>query len=333
MSENNKLKLLRVLDIMKRTDEFHPINAKQIVDKLKFYGIDVERKSILRDLKCLEDAGYSINKCENHNDGFYMTDQLFEDYELKILADAVNSSKFLTQKDSHEIVKKLKSIATYEGEEIIHATTYVDNEIKSDDSMNKIKIDTIIRAIKGNKKISFQYYENDKNGKKKLKRDGYTYRISPYYLVLYYDEYILIGNSETNNHATYFRVEMITKIEAINEIARRKEEIEEFGQNDGNFKIAKYLKQNVNLWPGEIKEVKLLCNNSIMNHVKKKFGKDIWMKMLENGTFETRVAVADSKGFYEWLGSYGTKAVLLSPDDMIDHYRSYLLEILGKYKV
>lgn len=79
------------------------------------------------------------------------------------------------------------------------------------------------------------------------------------------------------------------------EIARRKEEIEEFGQNDGNFKIAKYLKQNVNLWTGEIKEVKLLCNNSIMNHVKMKFGRDIWMKMLENGTFETRVAVADSK--------------------------------------
>ena len=332
MSENNKLKLLRVLDIMKKTDELHPINAKQIVAKLEAYGIEVERKSILRDLKCLEDAGYSINKCENHNNGFYLTDQLFDDFELKVLADAVNTSKFLTQKDSLELIKKIKSIATYEGEEIIRATTYMDCEIKSDDNMNKIKIDTIIRAIKERKKISFQYFEICESGKKELKRGGYRYQISPYYLVLYSDEYIMIGNSDTNNHATYFRLEMITKIEGVNEKSRNKEEIDEFGDNENDFNIAQYLKQNVNLWSGEVREVKLVCKNSISNHLKMKFGKDIWMKVLGNGTFETRIKVADSEGFYEWIASYGTKIEVLSPKSMREQYVLRLKLVLENYQ-
>lgn len=110
MPENNKLKLLYILEMMKKTDEFHPLNATQIKEKLKAYMIDAERKSICRDIECLEDAGYSIIKCANHNKGWYMTDQDFEDYELKILADAVAKAQFLTVEDTRKLIKKLKNL-------------------------------------------------------------------------------------------------------------------------------------------------------------------------------------------------------------------------------
>ena len=107
MAENNKLKLLYILDMMKKTDEFHPLNATQIKEKLKTYMIDAERKSISRDIECLSDAGYSIIKCDNHNKGWYMTDQDFEDYELKILADAVAKAQFLTADDTRKLIKMI----------------------------------------------------------------------------------------------------------------------------------------------------------------------------------------------------------------------------------
>lgn len=111
MPENNKLKLLYILDMMKKTDEFHPLNSTQIKEKLKAYMIDAERKAISRDIECLEDAGYSIIKCANHNKGWYMTDQDFEDYELKILADAVAKAQFFNgRRYKKTYKKKLKNL-------------------------------------------------------------------------------------------------------------------------------------------------------------------------------------------------------------------------------
>ena len=123
MAETNKLKILYVLDIMRKTDEQHPMNISQIAEKLwSVYGLKSERKSINRDLQTLEDAGYSIVKCENHNLGWYMVDQDFEDHELKMLADAVASAKFMTLEDSRALIKKIKNIATREGEKLIDTT-------------------------------------------------------------------------------------------------------------------------------------------------------------------------------------------------------------------
>ena len=126
MTGNSKLKIIYILEIMKKTDEHHPINTTQIAEKLASYGIQAERKSIARDIRCLEDAGFSIAKCVNHNDGWYMFDQEFEDHELKMLVDAVASAKFLTMEDSRRLIKKLKKLATKDGEEIINATLIID---------------------------------------------------------------------------------------------------------------------------------------------------------------------------------------------------------------
>ena len=168
MAEKNKLKILYILDIMKKTDENHPVNSTQIAEQLSRYGIKAERKSIGRDLECLEDAGYSIIKCENHNLGWYMIDQEFEDFELKILADSVAAARFLTLEDSNKLIRKIKKLATKDGESIIKLTTNVDEAIKIADAKFKIKYDAIMRAIAEHKQIRFQYYELSAGNKKVL---------------------------------------------------------------------------------------------------------------------------------------------------------------------
>lgn len=155
MPENNKLKLLYILEMMKKTDEFHPLNSTQIKEKLKAYMIDAERKAISRDIECLEDAGYSIIKCANHNKGWYMTDQDFEDYRAENIADAVAKAQFLTVEDTRKLIKKIKKLATAEGEKIIARTTFVDDDLKIADNKFKLKFDLLIRAITAGNRCNF----------------------------------------------------------------------------------------------------------------------------------------------------------------------------------
>ena len=329
MAENSKLKLLYILDIMRKTDEFHPINSTQIASKLSAYGIHAERKSIGRDLACLEDAGYSIIKCADHNKGWYMTDQTFEDFELKILCDAVGAAPFLTDKDSRDLIKKVRDLATAEGEKLISAATYQDTTIKTDDKRNKIKIDTVTRAIKAKKKITFQYYEDAPGNKRRLRRDGHVYCVSPYYLVLYENQYYLICNSDTNDGLTHFRLEMLTGVAVTEQDARNPETIPIHGTD---FDLGAYLRRSQNMWSGDQVQVKLRCDNYIRDIIRMRFGKHVMM--IDDGPehFTVTVEVADNTGLYQWLAERGTRLTVLSPESVRNHYLAYLRNIIGMYE-
>lgn len=329
MAENSKLKLLYILDIMRKTDEFHPINSTQIAEKLSAYGIRAERKSIGRDLACLEDAGYSINKCADHNKGWYMTDQTFEDYELKILCDAVGSAAFLTDKDTRDLMKKVRDLATSEGEKLIAAATHLDAGIKTDDKSSKIKIDNITRAIKAGRQITFQYYEDTAGNKRRLRRDGHTYCVSPYYLVLHENQYFLICNSRSNDGLTHFRLEMITNLSLTDTPSRDPRTLPAHGES---FDLGAYLRRSQNMWSGERVQVKLRCDNYLRNEIRMHFGKQVMM--MDDGPehFTVNVEAADNTGLYQWLAEQGTRLTVVSPADVRSHYIDYLHSILKLYE-
>ena len=67
-----KLKLLRILDILRETDEKHPITAPSICTKLYEMGISAERKSVCRDIRTLAEYGYDIVLCHDNKLGYYM---------------------------------------------------------------------------------------------------------------------------------------------------------------------------------------------------------------------------------------------------------------------
>ena len=90
--EKNKQKLLAVLDILNETDELHPITANRITERLRLMGIEAERKSVLRDIAALSEYGCDIILHPDNKLGFYIGSRTFEDWELKILMDSVQSS-------------------------------------------------------------------------------------------------------------------------------------------------------------------------------------------------------------------------------------------------
>ena len=330
MEGRTKEKLLFILERLKKTDEQHPVNTNELIAYLGERGITAERKSVARDVAALRDAGYSIILCDEYKRGYYMTDQLFEDYELKIIADAVSGAKFITYEDSSSIVDKLCELASPTGEEIIKNHTFIDEKIKSKNKKVRYNIDKVINAIKNGKRITFQYFEFAADGKMQLKRDGHIYEISPYYLCWDDDSYFLIGNSKSHDHLIHFHVEMMTNVEITKTPIRPREEIEEFR---GSFSIGDYLRRSVNMYGGESVKITLECSEKIAKNVRKEFGEDIITKPIGEDRFVTEVKAAEGEGLIRWIMQFSAEDMkVVAPENIVETIRKRAKELYKIYE-
>lgn len=330
MEGRTKGKLLFILERLKKTDEQHPVNTNELISYLNEKGITAERKSVARDIAALRDAGYSIILCDEFKRGYYMTDQLFEDYELKIIADAVSGAKFITYEDSSSIVDKLCELASPTGEEIIKNHTFIDEKIKSKNKKVRYNIDKVITAIKNGKRITFQYFEFAPDGKMQLKRDGHVYEISPYYLCWDNDSYFLIGNSKSHDHLIHFHVEMMTNVEIIKTPIRPRNEIEELR---GSFSIGDYLRRSVNMYGGESVKLVLECNEKIAKDVRNEFGEEIRTVPIGENRFRTEVYAAEGEGLLRWIMQFSAEDIkVVSPENIREKIKNRAKELFDIYE-
>ena len=333
MVSSNVLKILFVLEMLKRTDEQHPINSTQIIDELKKLGLDAQRKSIGNYIRILrEELDYDIILCDNKNLGWYMVGQDFEEYELKMLVDAVNSAKFLTADKTRELRNKILSFATKEGKRVIKSAMVMDESLKITDKMFDIKFDAVMRAIADNRQIKFQYQELVSNNQIKLKNDGKYYQITPYYMGVWGHEYFVVANTLGHDNVSFYRIEMMKNIETVNENARPMSEVDELkdigkkGRTFGDF-----IKENINLRNGIVKSVKISGINKLQREVTKKFGNKISFKSMDSEHFTVNVNVADSAGLYQWIAQYGSNMRIEAPEECIEEFKKFLTDTLKQY--
>ena len=333
MAENGKLKILYLLDIMKKTDKDHPINTPQILSKLSERGIKAERKAISRDLDALTEAGYRVVKAPNHNDGYYMESQSFDDAELKILADSVAAAKFLTVKESKELIDKIKALASKETEKVIKANVYMDDSFKLTDTDFVGKCKVIIKAIAEHKQIKFRYESLGEKNKRIEKWEGYFYKATPYYMGMWGPEYFVIANTTGHSNASSYRLEMMADVEILDEPATpmsKVDELKDIGR--GGRTLGKYIKEAIHLQPGnETHSIKISGNNAIRIEVIKKFGNNIMIRDLPNDRFSVNLDVKDSEGIFQWLARYGSNIKLEWPEEDVLKYKEYISSILEQY--
>ena len=330
MEGRTKEKLLYILERLKKTDEQHPVNTNELIAYLAEKGVTAERKSVARDISALREAGYSIILCDELKRGYYMTDQLFEDYELKIIADAVSGAKFITYDDSVSIVEKLCELASPTGEEIIKEHTFIDEKIKSKNKKVRFNIDRVITAIKTGKRITFQYFEFAPDGKMQLKRDGHVYEISPYYLCWDDDSYFLIGNSKSHDHLIHFHVEMMTNVEITKTPIRPRNEIEELR---GNFSIGEYLRKSVNMYGGESIRLVLECSDKIAKDVRTEFGEEIRTFKVGENSFRTDVNAAEGEGLIRWIMQFSPEDLkVISPENIKEAIKERAKDLYKLYE-
>lgn len=326
--EKNKLKLLYVLDIIKETDELHPITATQICKKLKLYGIEAERKSICRDINTLIEYGYDINLMADNKLGYFFGERIFEDWELKVLIDAIWQSKFLTKSNSKIITDKLISLSSAQSQKMLKKITPVKSYIKTKNTSTKLNIDNILSAIRTDKKISFKYVYTDVKMEPVYKRNGLAYIVNPYSLIWKNDKYYLIGNYDKYDDLSYYRLDKIKELVILEEPIKKSTDI--VGDNP-DLKIEAYVSQSIYNYAGEKIRLHLQVGDYMVDDIIDYFGDEV--TFTPNGNrYDVSVCVNESQGLYYWLLQFGENVKVISPNSVKEKLIAKLKNICKQYE-
>lgn len=325
-SEKQKLKLVMLLDILKKhTDEEHGITMPQIISELEKESIRAERKALYADIKLLQDNGYDIvGEKIAGNYEYRLLDREFELPELKLLIDAVQVSKFISQKRSNELIKKIEALASdYQASEL-HRQVYVTNRIKTSYDSTYYNIDGINMAINKNSQIDFDYYEWTLDKKMEIRPNGNKTGISPWALTWDDENYYLVAYEDASGQIKHYRVDKMRNIKLTDKERDGKEEF-------GRFDMAVYAKKVFNMFTGETTKVKMEFDNQLIGVVIDRFGKDIMIIPSEKGKFIINADVNVSNMFFGWIVGLGSRVKILEPESVVKKMKQEIERLSNQY--
>ncbi len=307
---NSKIKVLYILEILKKySDEAHPLNSAEIIEKLLAYGVTCERKSLYNDIELLQIAGYDIINTKTPKSGYFLASREFEQPELSLLADAVMAANFVTPKKTGEILKKLEGFLSVHDAVNFRNRIFIDNTHKCENNEIYYNIDKIQRAIEGNKRVEFTYIRH-KIIDGKPEEHKTTFYVSPYALTWVDDNYYLIGNMHKYNNLIHLRVDRMKGVTIQKKDARNFEEVSEYR---GFFDTADYTAKAFNMFGGEKARIELLCKNESFEMVQDEFGKDIVYIKHDDNHFRILCDGIISEGLTSYLVQFADNIEVLSP--------------------
>lgn len=329
---NQKQKLLYIAKFLsQKTDENFGVTVADIIDYLAENEITAERKSIYDDLRTLADFGMDI--CSNKVGKitvYFLGSREFELAELKLLVDAVQSSKFISKSKSNKLIKKLETLASENDAKALHRQVVVSDRVKTQNEKVYYNIDAINTAINAKKKITFTYYEwaVDTSGQKKIvrrkRRGGKRYEVSPKALIWDDENYYLVAFDGEEEKIKHYRVDKMESIEVTSEKAQG-------GAKAGDIDTARYSKQIFGMYGGKLMSVKLRFSNDLVGVVADRFSDKVFISAANDGTFTVSVDVMLSPQFFGWLFSFGDKVKIISPKAARDEFTSWLDAVRESY--
>ncbi|MBQ9471778.1 MAG: WYL domain-containing protein, partial [Ruminococcus sp.] len=281
-----KQKLLYIMKFfLEKTDEEYGVTVADIIEYLSEYGIEAERKSIYSDIECLRDFGMDIVKSKVGKISlFSLVSRDFTTEEIKLLIDAVQSSKFITLKKSRELIRKIEGLTSENQAKELHRQVIVANRVKNSNEDIYRNIDSINRAINNKRKISFYYnmWQVSRTGARKIvkvrRHDGARYLLTPKALTWDDENYYLIAYDKDADMLKHFRVDKMESIEVEDERADSVKSVDKFD-------LAVYTKQIFGMYGGETVSVKLRFDDSLIGVVADRFSDKVFIMPHSDGTF------------------------------------------------
>ena len=323
---NQKFKLYRMAQIMQeKTDDEHYITMPEIMANLAGYDVTADRKSIYADLRDLSILGVEVEgEPIGNRYHYHVVSRLFELPELKLLVDAIQSSKFITEKKSNTLIKKLEKMASKYDAQKLQRQVYVSGRIKTMNESIYYTVDAIHNAISENKKIRFQYYQWNVKKEMELRHNGAWYDISPWGLSWDDENYYLVGYDSDARQIKHYRVDKMLHIKSSDE---RREGKEFFKKLD----MADYAKKSFGMFGGKEQTVKLLVKNSLAGVIIDRFGKDVMMIPADEEQFTVNVDVHVSRQFLGWIFSLGEDIKIAGPSDVVEQMKMETRRLLEQY--
>lgn len=327
-----KRKLLYLMKILlEETDEEHGLTMKELLEGLLRYGIVTERKSVYDDIEVLREYGLDVENTPERRRRYYVGARAFQLPELRLLVDAVQSSRFITHKKSSELIKKVESLCSVHEAKLLQRQVYVANRIKTMNESIYYNIDKIQTAIGQGRQVSFRYFhwkvsfEGMEKYKKEYRHAGGRYTISPWALSWDDENYYMIGFDASAGKIKHYRVDKMESI-SMTELPR---------EGEGHFEafdMAVYSKGVFGMYGGQEETVGLLFENAMIGVVLDRFGKDVFLRREDDGHFKIQVKVQVSPQFFSWVFGLGTQVKLLTPPAVVQAFEEHLRKTLGQYQ-
>ena len=326
VGSNQKLKLLYLTKIfLEKTDENHRITTPELIQALGAYDISVERKTIYTDIENLRTFGLDIiGESEGRGYSYYVGSRDFELAELKLLVDSVQSAKFITEKKSNALIKKIESLTSHHEAKQLQRQVYVSGRNKTSNESIYYNVDFIHSAIATNVQVRFQYFQWNVKKQQELRRDGKWYQVSPWALTWDDENYYLVGFDSEAGQLKHYRVDKMLSLE-LTEERRCGEEI--FKATD----MVAYTKRLFGMFDGEQQRVHMECKNELAGVVIDRFGQDVTMIQTDEEHFEVRVNVAVSGQFLGWVMSLGDRVRILEPEPVVEEMKMRIRQLSQLY--
>ena len=320
MENGTKLRLLYIYQyLLRHSDAEHPVSTPELLKFLKDeYGLDVHRTTLPNDFAMMEEAGLHFEIIKSRQNKYYFDGRLFDVAELKVLIDAISSSKFITEKKSKDLIQKLTTLTSEYNAEKLRRHVTVEGRVKSENEKAYYILDAVNDAIDKGCKIRFQYTEYSIHKRKAMKNGGEYYIVSPYALVWDGDYYYMIGWCDNREHMRNFRLDRIYKTPILLED-------EPAIPEPNDFNLAEYSQKVFRMFGSdESIPVDLLCEVGTMNSIVDKFGTKVKTKEVDEKHFMTTVTVSPSPTFYRWVFGWNGGMKIMGPESVKKEYKAML---------
>lgn len=324
-SEGQKGKLVWLLRILARyTDEEHLINVPRILELLAAEGIAAERKSVYDDIATLRALGYDIVQHRGRGGGYYLASRPFQLPELKLLADSVQASRFITRKKSDQLIRALSQFASQWEANELQRQVFASSRVKSMNESIYYNVDALHRAIASDRQVRFVYQEWNLDKKKVARRGGGAYQVSPWALLWEEENYYLVAFEESKG-MRHYRVDKMTSITTLEQPRLGREEF-------APQKMRNYAKPMFGMFGGPVSRVELRCENSVIGPMLDRFGTGVTIMPQPDGWFTLYADVVVSPPFFGWLCGFGGRVELVAPADARQQLRQMLETISKAYQ-
>ena len=321
------LKTLYIMQILtEHTDEDHALNATKIGEILKRdYGIDVHRQTIYSEIGKLMDFGMDIVLNENERlGGYYLASRQFELPELKLLVDAVQSSRFITGKKTKELIGKLEKLCSKGEAKQLNNQVIIYNRPKTTNETIYYNVDKLHSAIYHNRQITYQYVDWTVKKQMEYRHGGEFYVVTPLLLIWDDENYYLVAFDEKAGRIKHYRVDKMRNM-SILDIPGSQEAASQ------HIDAAQFEKKTFGMYGGEDEKVHLICHNSLAGVILDRFGTDIFMVPVDEEHFSASVTVAVSPQFFGWVTAVGERMRIEGPEEVKQQYQEQLHKILKNY--
>ena len=316
-----KLPILAKL-LMERSDEEHPVSRQEMQEELARWGLAAERKSIYDDMEQLRGVGLDVQSRRGRGGGWFIGERDFQIAELKLLVDAVQSSRFLTKRKSESLIRKLEGLTSVYQAKQLQRQVYVDRRVKTMNESIFYNVDRLQGAIAANKVVTFRYFEYNAAREKVVRRKGAKYRLTPFGLIWDSENYYLAGWDELRKELRHYRVDKMADITITGMNGHSQEGWDPEG----------YAQRHFGMFAGEPCRLHLRFEDRLAGVAIDRFGLDVPLVPDGEDHFTVALDLVISPPLWGWLFGLGTGVEVLAPDWAAAEFERRLEEVAAVYR-